>query len=78
LVSVRHPSLWIFLTRLKTEERRIAKTVKELTRGQHRDNRRRKWRDLEERIAKLKQRYLNGAINVDEYWNAIRYVVQSR
>lgn len=77
LVSVRHPSLWVFLARLKTEERRIAITVNEIRRGQYTDNRRRKWRNLEERILQLKQRYINGAITVDEYWNAIRYAVQS-
>ena len=77
LVSVRHPSLWLFLARLKSEERRIARTVKDIKRGQYRDTRRRKWRKLEDRISTLKDRYVNGVITLQQYWNAIRHAVQS-
>jgi hypothetical protein len=76
-VSVRSPSLWVFLARLKSEERRIATTVREIKRGQYRITRRRKWRNLEDRIAQQKRQYANGVINVDEYWDAIRYAVHS-
>lgn len=76
-MSVRHPTLWVFVARLKSEERRIAKTIGDVRRGLDRDTRRRKWRDLEDRIVQLKNRYATGAINVDEYWNAIGYAVQS-
>jgi hypothetical protein len=75
MVIVRHPSLWVFLCSLKTEERRTAKTVREIRRGQHTDNRRRKWRTLEERINKLKGRFANGTITLKQYWDAIRHAV---
>ena len=68
----------VFLARLKREERRIAETVNEIRRGQYRDTRRRKWRNLEDRISSLKNQYVNGAINLEAYWNAIRYAVNSR
>jgi hypothetical protein len=66
LVSVRHPSLWLFLARLKSEERRIARTVKGIKREQYRDNRRRKWRKLEDRISTLKNRYVIGVITLQQ------------
>lgn len=37
--------------------------------------RKRKWRNLEERMVRLKGEYNNGIRNLDQYWNAVCYVV---
>ena len=37
--------------------------------------RRRKWRQLEARISRLKDQYANGTLTMDQYWDAIRFAV---
>lgn len=74
LVSVRRPSIWNFIRRLKDEERRIWRNVRHVRAGVQPSVRRRKWRQLEERIERLKTQYSNGTITLKQYWNAIRFV----
>jgi len=37
----------------------------------------RKYRVMEERVVRLKEEYRNGRMNVQEYWDAMRYVVKT-
>lgn len=73
LVSVRRPSIWHFIRRLKDEERRVWRTVRHVRAGIAPSVRRCKWRRLEERIDRLKAQYSNGAITLSDYWDAIRF-----
>jgi hypothetical protein len=77
IVSVRKPSLWVFIKRIKDEEQKIRRDVRLIRSGQQRDVRRRKWRRLEERIVKLKREYAAGQISLEQYWNAMRFVVHA-
>jgi hypothetical protein len=63
--------------RLKSEERRIARTIGEIRRGQQVSNRRQKWKKLETRIVGLKDQYAQGIITISEYWDSIRHLVYS-
>jgi len=76
LVSVRHPSLWHFIRRLKDEERRISRSVRQPRAGIQLSHRRRKWRMLEERIDRLKMQYNNGTITLTHYWDAVRFAIR--
>jgi len=73
LVSVRRPSLWHFLRRLKDEERHVCRTVRQARAGIQTCVRRCKWRKLEERIDRLKRQYTAGTITLKEFWDVIRY-----
>jgi hypothetical protein len=74
---VRRPSLWHFIRRLKDEETRIRRTVRQVRAGVLQPSRRAKWRRLEERIQRLKDNYIQGIITLTEYWDAIRYAVSA-
>lgn len=78
IVSVRHPSLFVFISRLKSEERKVSREIRQLRRGQQTAQRRGKWIKLEERILRLKMQYEQGQITLTEYWNAVRFVTRSR
>jgi hypothetical protein len=67
----------VFITRLKNEERRIARTIGEIKRGLNVSNRRQKWKKLETRIVGLKDQYAQGIITAMEYWDFIRHLVFS-
>ncbi len=75
MVSVRHPSLWVFTVRLKAEERKVMRDIRHLRRGQAVSSRRSNWRRVEERIIGLKRRYTAGTLTIDQYWNAVRFAV---
>jgi len=72
LVSVRRPSIWNFIRRLKDEDRRILRDVR-IRAGVQPSVRRRKWRQLEEPIDRLKAQYSNGTITLNRYCTLNRY-----
>lgn len=76
-MSVRRPSLWHFIRRLKDEERRVRRSIRQARAGVQPSVRRRKWRKLEERIDRLKQQHARGTITLNDYWNAIRFAVRA-
>ena len=77
IVSVRRPSLWHFIKRLKDEEARIRRTVRHIRTGMLQPSRRSRWRRLDDKIERLKEQYNQGVISMKAYWNAIRYAVSS-
>ncbi|KAL5020075.1 hypothetical protein ScPMuIL_002967 [Solemya velum] len=76
-VERTHPSLWVFIRKLKDEQRETEISAAAALRGDPPRPRRRKYRDMEHRILRLKEEYANGRRNVEEYWNAIRHVVRT-
>jgi hypothetical protein len=76
-VNVRHPSLFVFISRLKSEERRISRTIRQLRIGQQPVQRRGKWTNLEAQIVRLKTQYEQGQLTLDQYWDAVRFVTHS-
>jgi len=76
-VGVRHPTLWIFIKRLKDEEVRIQAQVRQLRAGVPPTARRNKWCRLEDKIVNLKAQYSNGTISLKRYWNAIRFLTHA-
>ena len=57
IVQRRHPSQWIFLRHLKDEQRLVESTTAAAERGEPRPRPKKKWRDLEDRIVRLKREY---------------------
>ena len=75
-MAIRHPSLWIFLRKLKDLQRQTEMSMIAGERGDAPPPRRRKWRHLERRIQRLKRQYNNGQRTLAEYWQAITYAMK--
>ncbi|KAL5009881.1 hypothetical protein ScPMuIL_012186 [Solemya velum] len=76
-VSVRHPSSWTFIRCLKDQQGATETTIDAANRGDAPPKRRRKWRNLERRLKRLKRDYVDGVRNVDNYWEAVCHCVVS-
>ena len=72
-VVVKHPSLWIFLRHLKDRQAIVEATLDGAQRGDTPPPRRRKWRNLERRLQRLKDEYTNGDRDLNSYWDAVSY-----
>lgn len=74
-VGRRHPNLWVFIKKLKQEQTRVEIAIGQADTGVDPPRRRRKWRRLEARIARLTDEYNQGQRNVQQLWNAMTHVV---
>ena len=74
-VGRRHPNLWHFINKLRAEEVKCTLAVAASDRGEEPPRRKRKYRDLERRIRRLKRSYRAGNRTLTQYWNAMTYVV---
>jgi hypothetical protein len=74
-VQTNHPNLWIFIRKMKDEQRRIHLTITAADNGQDPPRRKRKFRVLEKRIRRLKRDYSAGRRDVLSYWNAVSHAV---
>lgn len=63
---------------MKDKQRLLEVTVAEVRRGEAPPPRRRKWRVLQERIARLREEYNNGDRTLRRYWNAVVYLIKSK
>ncbi|KAK5854116.1 hypothetical protein PBY51_015213 [Eleginops maclovinus] len=72
-VERRHPSLWVFIRRLKDEQRRLETQCGIAERGDPAPQQRRKWRRLDERLQRLRRQYRRGVRTLDAYWEAVQY-----
>ena len=70
-VSVRHPSLWTFIRCLKNQQSSLEASIDAVNRGDAAPKRKRKWRNLEARLLRLKEEYVNVIRNLEDYWNAV-------
>ena len=59
-VSVRHPLLWTFIRCLKDQQSSLETSIDAVNRGDAAPKRKRKWRNLEARLLRLKEEYVNG------------------
>ena len=75
IVAVRHPSLWVFLRKLKDEQAIHEIKVRGMLNGARPPRRRLKWQQLENRIVHLKTQLQNGGRDLEEYWMAVRHSV---
>ena len=76
-VGRRHPSLWHFIRKMKDEQRLLSLSAAAAQRGNAPPPRQRKWRNLEGRIQRLKREYNAGDRTLEEYWDAVVYVVKA-
>ena len=73
--AARHPNLWTMIRQMKDEQRRAARSIRQADRGQLQPLPRRKWRNLQRRVKRLKRQYRSGVRTLDSYWDAVAYVV---
>jgi len=74
-VAARHPNLWTVIRQMKDEQRRAARSIRQADRGQLQPLPRRKWRNLQRRVKRLKRQYRSGVRTLDSYWDAVAYAV---
>lgn len=71
-----HPSIWVFIRKLKDEEKREKRRLNAARRGQLNVQQKRKWRLLERRIQTLRDQYNTGERQLSDFWDAISHVVK--
>ncbi|KAL8614348.1 hypothetical protein ACOMHN_007686 [Nucella lapillus] len=74
-VQVRHPSLWTYIWHLKDQQARAEQQMTAAANGEAPPSRRRKWRQLEQRIVRLKNQLFNGNRHLKEYWSAVAHCI---
>ena len=74
-VGVQHPSIWIFIRKLKDEEHFCNVKIHAAERGDNPPSRKRRFRQLQERLSRLKQDYVAGIRSVNQYWAAVAHSV---
>ncbi|KAL8572221.1 hypothetical protein ACOMHN_049397 [Nucella lapillus] len=74
-VQVRHPSLWTYIWHLKDQQARAEEQMTAAANGEAPLSRRHKWRQLEQRIVRLKNQFINGNRNLEEYWSAVAHCI---
>ena len=75
-VELCHPSIWIFIRHLKDEQRSTTQSVRAADAGETPEPRRRKWRQMEGRINRLKRQYRNGQRDLSQYWDGMVHVIR--
>lgn len=74
---VRHPNLWVVIRHKKDEQLAIGRQIRQADRGLMNQQRKKKWRLLENRIQRLKTEYNNGLCNIESYWNAVSHLIHN-
>ena len=74
-VGVRHPNLWHFIRKLKDEGRRVVRQIRADDRGDAPPTNKRRYRQLQERVSRLKADYGAGRRSLKGYWRAIAHAV---
>ena len=75
-IGRNHPSVWLFIRKLKDEQRLTDLSAIAAEHGDPVPKKRKKWRDLDKRVRALKQEYEDGRRPLDEYWDAMAYAVK--
>jgi len=74
VVGVRHPSLSTFIRILKDQQSVTNVKMRAIQNLEPAPLSRRKWRRLESNINRLKERYDNGEVNINQYWRAVSHL----
>ena len=74
-VAARHPSLWVFLTKLKQRQTIHEADKNNMINGLPPPRHRLKWRQLESRFERVKRQCRQGQRTVDQYWNAVVHLI---
>ena len=74
-VGVRHPNIWIFVRHLKDLQALTESSIRHMDRGGEPSRRARRWRLLENRLIRLKNQYMRGDRDLDNYWCAVSHLV---
>ena len=74
-IGQRHPSLWLFITKLKDQQRQNMAKVTAANRGQLPPPQKAKWRNLNRRISRIKASYNAGKHTLNRYWDAIKHCI---
>jgi hypothetical protein len=73
----RHPSLWLFIRKLKDEQKLAEISIQAVHNGVAPAPRKKKWRDFETRLQRLKDQYAAGARTLDQYWDAVAATIRA-
>jgi hypothetical protein len=77
-VGVKHPALWTFIRHLKDSQTLTELAIDSVNNGERGPKQKKKWRILNKRFKKIKQRYTNGAITLDRYWRSVSHLMHQK
>lgn len=75
-VGIAHPNLWIFLRKIKDEEKNSRTVIRSAEQGNAPARRNRRHRLVQKRIKRLKRDYAAGRRSLGNYWAAVSYSMQ--
>ena len=73
-VGTVHPNVWRFIVKLKKEEMHVRRAIRRAEAGARVPKRRRKYRDLNNRINNGRRMFLARQLPLNLYWRQMRYV----
>lgn len=76
-IGVRHPSIWLFIRRLKDEQKQTDVKILAVERADPPPPQKRKWRQFNERLRRLKESYNVGDRTLNEYWEAVKHIIHN-
>lgn len=76
-VGVRHPNLWVFIRKLKDEQRHCRRVLRAADRGDAPPASKRCYRLLQQRITRLRDDYCAGHRTIGSYWKAVAHAIHS-
>ncbi|XP_063062496.1 uncharacterized protein LOC134455401 [Engraulis encrasicolus] len=71
-IDSRNPSLWVFIRRLKDEQKQVEAQCVMVESGGAPSGQKRKWRQLEQRMQQLQSQQQSGDKTLEEYWDAVQ------
>ena len=74
-IGRHHPNLWHLIKKLQEEEHFAQLDKRRATDGINPPSRKRKWRDLEERISNMKAQLARGDRTLEGYWKAVSHIM---
>jgi hypothetical protein len=76
-VGICHPNVWIFLRKVKDEEKNCRLVLRSVQRGDAPPKRKRKFRLMDKRLKRLKKDYRTGRRSLKKYWEAVSYAIHN-
>lgn len=76
-MGVRHPSLWMFIRKMKDEERRDRLHFRREKQGKNEMKLKGKWCCLERRIKRIRREYCARVRPLPEYRSVISYAIKN-
>ena len=73
-LGTKNPVFWTVIQKLGEQEQYSRLDIRRITRGEASNIRKKKYRDLNEKISRLKNSYLDVTLSLKNYWEGVSYI----